>query len=241
MVFGLVLSAGYLGIMRIVMLSLIDDPFDPPGGGRYGGGHLFVLDLGRYLVRNGHRLTFLTRLNEPSKPLHEALGPRCDIYRIRVGPEADINPTDLAPWLRPLTEQTMEIVRSTGPFDVLHSHYWISGIVARELVEHYPTFHVHSLLSLGRIRYEVKEQRYTHDDERDQAEVKIFREADRLIACCPAELNDLKRLYPEVSSAHCYVIPYGVDTDVFFPRPESPSDFVHRAANRFKKGSPDFP
>jgi D-inositol-3-phosphate glycosyltransferase len=221
------------------MISVIDDPFDPPGGERFGGGHLFVFDLGRFLIRRGHRVTYITRLNDPRKLDKEQLGPMCTVYRLRVGPLSDVPPSELGGFLAEMTSQSLALLDNISSFDAIHSHYWLSGIIAREIAARWPTHHVHSLLSLGRVRKSVGEELRPGDEKRDRDEVRVFNEADRLIACCPAEKKDLQALYPEIRHQRIYIIPYGVDNDVFLPRPESSHDFVRRTARRFTQGATD--
>jgi D-inositol-3-phosphate glycosyltransferase len=225
--------------MRVLMLTLIDDPFDPPGDERIGGGHLFVLDLGTYLVSRGWFVTFLTRRNAPDKATHEQLGPRCTIERLAIGPASDCHPNRLLPHLDDLVAQSVQFGTSNGPFDVIHSHYWIAGVAARELARQIPTLHVHSVLSLGRKKAVAGEEVSAADRDRDSAEVRIFNEADRIVVTCPSEADDLRRLYPDVHGDNVRIIPYGADENVFFPRPEPPGDFVRRATSRIAKGTAD--
>lgn len=226
--------------MRVLMLSLIDDPFDPPGDERIGGGHWFVLDLGTYLVSRGSFVAFLTRRNASDKALHEDLGPRCTIDRLPIGPPNDCHPNLLLPHLDDLVAQSVQFGVANGPFDVIHSHYWIAGVAARALARQMPAQHVHSVLSLGRKKVVAGEEVSAADRTRDAAEVSIFEEADRVVVSCPSEADDLNRLYPEVSRQNVRIIPYGADENVFFPRPEPPRDYVRRAASRIAKGFTDF-
>lgn len=225
--------------MRVLMLTLIDDPFDPPGDERFGGGHWFVLDLGMYLVSRGWTVAFLTRRNAPEKALHEDLGPRCTIDRIPIGPACDSHPNALLPLLDELMDASVRFAAATGPYDVVHSHYWIAGLAARAVVQRQPLHHIHSVLSLGRKRHAAGSEPDAADLIRDAAEIRVFNEADRVVVSCPSERDDLSRLYPEVRSEGVRVIPYGADENVFFPRPESPGDFVRRTASRIAKGTPD--
>ena len=60
--------------------------------------------------------------------------------------------------------------------------------------------------------------------------------ADAVVVVCPSERADVERLYPEVDSSRIHTIPYGVDPNVFYPRPQSESDFVRRQTLGFPKG-----
>ena len=82
--------------MHIIIVSMIDDPFDPPGQHRFGGGQLFLFDLGRYLVRKGNEVTYIVRKNDRSKPDKDQLGQKCKILRLEVGPTEEITPNKVA-------------------------------------------------------------------------------------------------------------------------------------------------
>lgn len=216
---------------RIALVCFIADPFDPPGFDRFGGGHLFIFDLGRYLVRNGFHVTFVTRLNSPQKPLFDVLGPRCSIYRLAVGPAMEIDPSSVGELVGELATSFEQTIEKSGlEFDAIHSHYWIAGEVARRFCKSRHIRHIHSVLSLGRLKPGFRSQPI-----RDSCEVNVFRSADILLTVCNSELSDLERLYPEVSLTKTHTIPYGVDPDVFYIRPQSESDFVRRQTSRFKK------
>ncbi|HEY4640618.1 MAG TPA: glycosyltransferase [Thermoanaerobaculia bacterium] len=218
------------------MLCLTDDPLDPPGWERFGGGHLFVFDLGRYLVRLGFQVDYLTRRNAAFKLFFESLGPLCTLTRLDVGPTTDLAPLDLHAHLDDLTIAAQSVVRDRPAYDVIHSHNWLSGAVARAVVSE-KTRHVHSILSLGRLRLALGEESIEGDSLRDELEVQIFRDADVLVAVAPSEREDLLRLYPEVQHDRIVIVPYGIDPEVFDPRPQSPDHFILRQARRSAQGS----
>jgi D-inositol-3-phosphate glycosyltransferase len=228
--------------MDVVITCFVADPFDPPGHDRFGGGHLFLFDLGRYLVRMGDRVTYVTRLNSPLKPVHEEIGSRCAIHRLPVGPAEEISPAATGLLLEDLHQtcaDTLRDVFARGP--VVHSHYWIAGEVSRRIAAEHQLLHVHSFLSLGRVKRESGEPADAADRLRDECELRVFNAADHLVAVCPDEWRAFERLYPEVSPRTPAIIPYGVDPNVFYRRPESPDDFVRRAAGRFTEGDHDAP
>lgn len=220
-------------ISHVALVCFVADPFDPPGFERYGGGHLFIFDLGRYLVQNGFQITFITRLNDRRKSPLELLGPHCSICRLEVGPPEEIAPAAVGEYLEELSESFGERVAAHNlKLDAIHSHYWIAGEVARRFCSSRQIRHVHSVLSLGRLKPSEGQSQL-----RDECEVRVFNSADALVTVCDAEYSDLERLYPEVSLTNTSVIPYGVDPDVFYIRPQSERDFVCRQARGFEQGT----
>jgi len=223
----------------------IADPFDPPGHERFGGGHLFLFDLGRYLVRHGYSVIFLTRLNSSEKQLRQNLGTRCKVLRLNVGPSSEISPDEVAAHFDGLLQASLAELNTldVSEIAVVHSHYWIAGLLSRALYNKEvlrKRLHIHSILSLGRLKQELGEPLGQNFSFRDQAELQVFREADHLIAVCPNEQRDLRRLYPEIRRP-IRIIPYGVNTSVFHPKPERPSTSIRRAYKRFEEGPASIP
>src|ERR1043165_3062936 len=133
---------------HIALVCFIADPFDPPGYERFGGGHLFLFDLGRFLVQTGYRVTFFTRKNSQTKATFDELGPFCSIYRLGVGPAEELSPHAAGLYLDEISTAFDEIVESAGTeFTAIHSHYWIAGEVVHRFCLKYPTRHIHSALS----------------------------------------------------------------------------------------------
>lgn len=224
-------------VRHIGLVCFIADPFDPPGHERFGGGHLFLFDLGRFLVNQGFRVTYITRRNDSAKPVFDQIGPMCTIVRLEIGPPEELLPPVVGSYLDELSSAFEQIIdEKRFEFLSLHSHYWIAGEVVRRHCVTHRVRHVHSILSLGRVNREKGEALPTNSPAREQIEIQVINSADAVIAVCPSELADLRRLYPEVDPSRVHIIPYGVDPDVFYPRPQSESDFVRRQANGFPQG-----
>jgi D-inositol-3-phosphate glycosyltransferase len=222
---------------HIGLVCFIADPFDPPGHERFGGGHLFLLDLGRFLVQTGYRVTFFTRKNSQTKASFDMLGPLCSIYRLEVGPAEELSPPAVGRYVDDLSSAFDQVLETTKTeFNAVHSHYWIAGEVVRRFCLKHPTRHVHSVLSLSRLNREKGEAITEISSLREECEVRVFNAADALLTVCPSEHADIRRLYPEIDLSRTYIIPYGVDPDVFYPRPQSERDFIRRTALGFTKG-----
>jgi D-inositol-3-phosphate glycosyltransferase len=225
------------GIPHIGLVCFIADPFDPPGHERFGGGHLFLFDLGRFLVQSGYIVTFFTRKNSPTKASFDKLGSLCSIYRLDVGPAEELSPTVVGTYLDDLSQAFAETLDNNKiAFTAIHSHYWIAGEVVRRFCLEHPMRHVHSVLSLSRLNREKGEPVTEITAIREECEAQVFNAADALLTVCPSEYDDIRRLYPEVDLSKTYIIPYGVDPDVFYPRPQSERDFVRRTALGITKG-----
>lgn len=221
--------------MHVLLITLIDDPFDPPGLGRFGGGHYFIFDLARHLVRQGDAVTLITRLNREGKALRQQISPALNIHRLAVGPPEDIKGEDVGTFLPELKKGAIDLLTGLS-FDAVHSQYWVSGIVALAWSKATSTRHVHAPLSFGRRKKAEGLQPSVHAQFRDVCELEIFTSADWLVVTSPDEREALRRLYPEVENENIALVPYGVDTELFHPRPGSPDHYLRRQARNAGKG-----
>jgi glycosyltransferase involved in cell wall biosynthesis len=218
--------------MRILLLTLTDDPFDPAGVGRFGGSHAFFFDLSRQFVRLGHSVTIVTRLNNPGKPRFQSLGPLCCIHRIPNGPPLEIDHHSLG-YLREDIISSVLALPFDDRFDILQTSNWLSGAVGLALVPDIADKHVHHLLSLGRVRLALGEEPFPNDQVRDEWECRILASANALVCVTKDEQNALERLYPDVAKNKITIIPYGIDPDIFSPRPGDAYDYIRRSCSRF--------
>ena len=218
--------------MRILLLTLTDDPFDPAGVGRFGGSQAFFFDLSRQLVRMGHVVTIVTRLNDPVKPSFQALGPLCSVHRLAVGPAAEVAHHSLGHLREDLSAGVLAL-RLGEHFDILQTSNWLSGAVGLALVPRIADRHVHHLLSLGRVRLVLGEELSPHDKDRDEWECRVIAAADALVCVTEDERNALEGLYPDVPKQKVVIIPYGIDPVVFSPRPGDAYDYLRRSSNGF--------
>src|SRR5579871_2728647 len=218
--------------MRILLLTLTDDPFDAAGIGRFGGSQAFFFDLSRQFVRMGHYVTVVTRLNDPGKPVLQQLGPLCCIHRVAVGPPFEVDHHSLGNLCEDLVASVLALPFEKR-FEILQTSNWLSGAVGLKLVPAIADKHVHHVLSLGRVRLELGEEPSINDQVRDEWECCVFASADAIVCVTNDEQSEMERLYPNVAKHKITIIPYGIDPEVFSPRPGDAHDYLRRSSNRF--------
>ena len=223
--------------MKILLLTLTDDPFDPPGHGRFGGSHAFFFDLARQFVRLGHDVTIITRLNDSQKQVFQDLGPACRLHRIAVGPPTEIYHHSFGNLIYEIATAINNLLKDST-FNVVQTSNWLSGAVAC-LLSKLASQHVHHILSLGRTRLELGEESSPFDTTRDEWEKKIINSANALVCVTEEEKDAIERLYSEVKPKNITIIPYGINQNVYFKRPSDTNDFVRRAGIRFQKRTSD--
>src|SRR5512136_1236064 len=205
--------------MNIAMLSYHTCPLATLGGKDTGGMNVYVRDLTRELGRMGVHVDVFTRSQDEHVPhvLHD-LGYGNRVVHVPAGPEVPLPKQELADYIPQFVEGIDRFAHEKGiHYDVIHSHYWMSGLAAISLSDMWRgTPILHMFHTLG----EMKNRVARSDEEREGAyrldgERRVLRRADRIIAATLAEQAQLEWLY-KADSSKVVVIPPGVDTCHFY-------------------------
>ena len=205
---------------RIAMISMHGCPLAKLGEKDAGGMNVYVRELSLALGRAGHLVDVFTRCQDYSTTQIVELGPGARVVHIEAGDVQYIDKRDLFPIVPQFTERVLGFRLETGlSYDLVHSHYWLSGCCAAVLQREWNLPMVHMFHTLGALKNNVAR----NHDEREPAlritnERRIVAQADRLIAANPAERQDLQTFY-RADPARISVIPCGVDLDLFRPLP----------------------
>jgi D-inositol-3-phosphate glycosyltransferase len=209
--------------MRIAMLSVHTCPLATLGGKETGGMNVYVRDLSRELARRGHHVDVYTRSQNPAVPrISNRLGRDARVIHVPAGPEQPYDKHLVYDHLPEFVDGVLAQAGADGlRYDVLHSHYWLSGAVARELRRHWGIPIVHVAHTLGKMKNAVAQRPEEREPEqRIAVETEIVHSADALIAATPAEQEQLIQLYG-ADPARIRVISPGVDTTQFYPIPKA--------------------
>jgi D-inositol-3-phosphate glycosyltransferase len=207
--------------MRIAMLSYHTCPLATLGGKDTGGMNVYVRELTRYLGRLGVNVDVFTRSQDEHVPhvLHD-LGYGNRVVHVPAGPEVPLPKEELANHLPQFVQGILDFARTKDlHYDLIHSHYWMSGIAAQDLKAAWGVPVIHMFHTLGLMKQRVARQPGEAEGEyRLQGERAVLRLADRIVAATPAELAQLQWLY-EAEPRKIAVIPPGVDVSHFYPIP----------------------
>jgi len=208
--------------MRIAMLSYHTCPLATLGGKDTGGMNVYVRDLSHQLGADGIHVDVFTRSQDEHVPhiLHE-LGFGNRVVHIPAGPEIPLPKPELNRYLDQFVNGIIEFAVQKGcRYDILHSHYWMSGIAALELKKHWRVPVVHMFHTLGKMKQRVaRPEEEVEGDYRIAGENRVLKEVDCVIAATPAELAQLQWLY-QADVSKIRVIPPGVDLSRFYPIPK---------------------
>ncbi len=207
--------------MRVAMLSYHTCPLATLGGKDTGGMNVYVRDLSHQLGAEGIQVDVFTRSQDEHVPhvLHE-LGFGNRVVHIRAGPEIPLPKAELTCYLDQFVNGVVDFASQKGcKYDILHSHYWMSGIAALELKKRWQAPVVHMFHTLGKMKQRVaRPEEEIEGDYRIAGENRVLKEVDCVIAATPAELAQLQWLY-QADVSKIQIIPPGVDLRRFYPIP----------------------
>jgi D-inositol-3-phosphate glycosyltransferase len=210
--------------LRIAMLSVHTCPLATLGGKKTGGMNVYVRELSKELSRHGIRVDVFTRSQDPCVPHvnDTALGEHARVVHVPAGPEAPLSTKEIHPYLPEFVSNVQAFAASQNlSYDLIHSHYWLSGLVAQELSTAWGVPFVQMFHTLGHMKNRIARDDSEREPElRIRSEGQIMRTASRLIAATPAERVQLMWLYG-ADMRKIRVIPPGVDTQKFYPIPKA--------------------
>jgi len=210
--------------MRVALISFHTSPLATLGGKDTGGMNVYVRDVSRELGRRGIVTDIFTRSQGcESLRIDPRLGANVRVIHVPAGPEAPLPKQKLHQYVPEFAEWVCRFVaqpdesRAGPPYDVIHAHYWLSGLVAESLrrcwgVKFAMTFHTLA---------ELKNQIATREQDREsdlrlRSECHLCDVADRITANTSVEKMQLVRLYG-AGSSRIRVVPPGVDLARFRP------------------------
>jgi D-inositol-3-phosphate glycosyltransferase len=209
-------------MLRIAMLSYHTCPLATLGGKDTGGMNVYVRDLTEELGRLGVHVDVFTRSQDEHVPhvLHD-LGFGNRVVHIQAGPEHPAGKQEISKYIPEFVEGVKHFAAEKGiQYDVIHSHYWMSGLAAEQLSNAWggvPIIHMYH--TLGEMKNRVaRSEDERAGEERLNGERQVLKRADRIVAATLAEATQLRFLY-HADDRKLVIIPPGVDTSHFYPIP----------------------
>jgi D-inositol-3-phosphate glycosyltransferase len=201
------------------MLSVHTSPLDAPGGGDAGGMNVYIVQTAKRLAARGIAVEIFTRATSSEQPPVVELAAGVLVRHVVSGPFEGLVKDDLPAQLCAFTAGLLraEAFHEPGWYDLVHSHYWLSGQVGWLLRERWNVPLVHSAHTLAKVKNallaagDVPEPRA-----RVIGEEQVIAEADRLITFTDAEARELAEHYA-ADPAKIRTVAPGVDLDVFTP------------------------
>ncbi len=203
------------------MLSVHTSPLDQPGGGNAGGMNVYVVELARRLAGLGVEVEVFTRATSSGQPPVVETAPGVLVRHVAAGPYELLPVAEVPAQLCAFTSGVLraEARRPPGWYDLVHSHYWLSGHVGWLATSRWGVPLVHSMHTMSKVKnLALADGESPEPRERELGEEQVVTAADLLVASTDDEAAQLTGLYG-ADPARVATVPPGVDLDVFAPGP----------------------
>ncbi|MFC0002964.1 D-inositol-3-phosphate glycosyltransferase [Micromonospora siamensis] len=204
---------------RIATLSVHTSPLHQPGTGDAGGMNVYILEVARRMAEANVEVEIFTRATSGDLPPVVEMAPGVHVRHITSGPLEGLTKEELPGQLCAFTAGVLraEAARPPGHYDLIHSHYWLSGQVGWLAKERWGVPLVHTAHTLAKVK---NSQLAAGDRPEPKARVigeeQVVAEADRLVANTRVEARDLLDRY-DADPDRVAVVEPGVDLDRFRP------------------------
>ena len=202
------------------MLSIHTSPLDQPGTGDAGGMNVYITETAKRLAERGVEVEIFTRATSSALPPVVEMVDGVLVRHITAGPFEGLNKADLPGQLCAVTSGVLrvEAAQPEGHYDLVHSHYWLSGQVGWLASERWNVPLVHSMHTMAKVKNaELAIGDAPEPMLRVIGEQQVVDAADRLIANTADEASQLIDMYD--ADPDCIdIIHPGVDLNDFKPR-----------------------
>jgi D-inositol-3-phosphate glycosyltransferase len=202
---------------KVAIISEHASPLAAAGGTDAGGQNVAVGQLARQLTKTGWRVDVFTRRDDVGLPDVMEWQDGVRIVHVTAGPVEYVPKESLLPYMAEFTGNTLRFMeREQHPYELVHAHFFMSGLVAAVIRQTLGLPFVVTFHALGKVRLMHQGASDQFPEERLAIEERVIREADRVVALCPQDKQDLIDLY-DADPAKIVTIPNGYDPDELHP------------------------
>lgn len=204
---------------RVAVLSVHTSPLAQPGTGDAGGMNVYVLQTALHMARRGVEVEIFTRATSSADEPAVAVAPGVIVRNVVAGPFEGLDKYDLPTQLCAFTAAVLraEANHEPGHYDIVHSHYWLSGQVGWLARDRWAVPLVHTAHTLAAVKNAALAEGDSPEPPlRAVGEQQVVDEADRLIVNTESEVHQLVSLH-NADPRRIDVVHPGVDLQTFIP------------------------
>jgi len=202
---------------RIAFISEHASPLALLGGVDSGGQNVYVAELAVQLAEKGYQVDIFTRWEDYKQLPIVEWKPGIRIFNIQAGPVEQIAKEELLAYMDEFVENMESVImKKQLVYELVHANFFMSGKVAMELKHRLNIPFVITFHALGAVRRMHQKTADRFPEERLDIELELVRVADRIIAECPQDKEDLMTYY-RADPAKISIIPCGFNPEEFFP------------------------
>jgi D-inositol-3-phosphate glycosyltransferase len=206
-------------LRRVAVLSVHTSPLAQPGTGDAGGMNVYVLQSALHMARRGVEVEIFTRATSSADPPAVSVAPGVLVRNVVAGPFEGLDKNDLPTQLCAFAAGVLraEATHEPGYYDVVHSHYWLSGQVGWLARDRWAVPLVHTAHTLAAVKNAaLADGDVPEPPMRSVGEQQVVDEANRLLVNTEEEARQLVSLH-RADSDRIDVAHPGVDLEVFKP------------------------
>jgi D-inositol-3-phosphate glycosyltransferase len=207
-------------VRRVAMVSVHTSPLDQPGTGDAGGMNVYVIELSKRLAAAGIEVDIFTRATSSRLDPVIEVADGITVHNIHAGPFEGLTKSELPGQLCVFAREVLrtEAALPLGHYDMVHSHYWLSGQVGALARDRWGVPLVHTMHTMAKVKNEALAVGDAPEPiARIIGEEQVVEAADMLIASTDLEAKQLINLY-DADPGRVEVVHPGVDLSVFRPR-----------------------
>jgi D-inositol-3-phosphate glycosyltransferase len=200
-------------------MSVHTSPLAQPGTGDAGGMNVYVLQSALKMADRGVEVEIFTRATSSSEPPIVRVAPGVVVRNVVAGPFEGLDKDDLPTQLCAFTAGVLraEATHASGYYDIVHSHYWLSGQVGWLARDRWAVPLVHTAHTLAAVKNAALADGDTPEPPmRAIGEQQVVDEADRLVVNTEDEAHQLISIH-HADPNRIDVVHPGVDLDIFTP------------------------
>ncbi|GAB3987827.1 D-inositol-3-phosphate glycosyltransferase [Actinoallomurus acanthiterrae] len=207
------------GLARVATISVHTSPLEQPGTGDAGGMNVYIVEVAKRMAERGVEVDVFTRHTSRTLPPVVELVPGVNVRHVAAGPFEDLDKSELPGHMCAFTSELLRIeaAHDPGHYDIIHSHYWLSGQAGWAARQRWGVPLVHSMHTLAKVKNTSLATGDTPEPlGRVLGEQRVVDSADRLVANTAEEARELASLYDADPGQVATVAP-GADLSRFTP------------------------
>ncbi|GMQ92894.1 MAG: D-inositol-3-phosphate glycosyltransferase [Acidimicrobiia bacterium] len=204
-------------ISSVAYIAMHSSPLLQPGSGDAGGMNVYLDRLSRTMVSRGVDVTVFTRYADAELPIVTEVVPGYRVVNIKAGEVSRLPISEMQKHVVDFQEGVISwISERERVYDLVHSHYWLSGRTGLRLKTAFRIPLANSFHTLGKVKDATRlSTEDVSSSERLLTEAEVIASSDCVIASTPFEFDDLLERYGAAPERLCVSAP-GVDHEVFF-------------------------
>jgi D-inositol-3-phosphate glycosyltransferase len=204
---------------RVALLSVHTSPLEQPGTGDAGGMNVYIAQTATRMAERGIEVEVFTRATSSELPPVAELAPGVLVRHVHAGPFETLDRNELPAQLCAFTASVLRVEANNEPgfYDLVHSHYWLSGQVGWLARDRWGVPLVHTAHTLARVKNAALAEGDTPEPRtREIGEQQVVDQADSLVANTEMEASDLLCRY-DANPDKVFTVSPGVDLKQFTP------------------------